>query len=146
MNKIEDTKKYFIQKHGEPGVKIENGVKVRFINSELSIFEKLIEVMSKASEILNYPLNDSHIKVLCDFSKCEIETNKQYAIAKIERLIKEWENKVNFGKKNMIKLLKSFEEFSSSEDYDPRTIMNLFVEHIKSRKLSHKENYKTLFI
>ncbi len=145
MDKIEETKKYFIEKYGEPSVKIENGVKVRFINAELSIFEKLIDVVTKASEIVDYPLNDVHIKVLCDFAMREIETNKQYAIAKIERLIKEWNNNVNFGKKNMVKLLKSFEEFSSSKNYDPRTIMNLFVEHIKSRKFSHKENYKTLF-
>lgn len=142
--KIEETKKYLIEKFGEPKAEVRNGMKYRFENVELKNFDKLINLFQELTNSFKIELKKEHIDVICDFAKTEVQPNVVNVINKLERYAKEKESKINFGKKPLTNLLNCFEQYKNDKNYKPTYIMNYFVKHLKCTNIYHKENFKSM--
>lgn len=144
MNKIEETRKFFIEKYGEPYEKMVDGRKYRFINVELQNFDKLTKLFQEVAASFEIGLKEELIAVICDFAKAEVQPNVVNVINKMERLAKERKNKINFGKKPFTRLLQSLEDFYNGESYCEKYIMNIFVKELRCANIYHKNNFTNI--
>ena len=143
MDKIEETRKYLIEKYGEPVEKIlPDGKKYSFVNMDLKNFDNLIMVFKKLTMMYNVELKSEHINVLCDFAKTGVQQNVENVVKKLNRYIKDKERNVGFGRKPFLRLLNELEELYNDEKYNTNCIMDIFVNCTKCADVRKKENFR----
>jgi len=144
MNKIEETKAYLIKEHGEPVDKIVDGRRYRYENVELQNFEKLLQLLDKASEIVNFELTETHKNAICDFVRYENPMDVEIVIDKLQSMIKQWNKKVGFLRGNFKKMFNKIEEDVTGLKYNPKNVMSYFVEYLRCSQYSNKATYRSL--
>jgi len=143
MDKITETREFLIKKYGEPVEKIlPDGKKYSYVNMDLKNFDNLISVMKKLSLAYKTELKTEHINILCDFAKLGVQQNVENVIKKLNRYVKEKENKVGFGKKPFLRLLKELEEYYNNDRYNANYVMDIFVNCTRCADIRKKENFR----
>lgn len=144
MDKIKETQEFLIKKFGAPVEKMLDGRKYRYVNIDLDNFNELMDLCHTLSIKIDTPLNETHIAAICDFAKNEVQPNVRNVNKTLNRIIKELDLGMHFGRKMFKDLLNDLETFYNSEKYSPYYTMNLFVKNIKCSKFSHKDTLKTI--
>ena len=142
MTKIDLTRKFFIEKYGEPKVEIKDGKKYRFVNTYLENFDKMMDVVFKLAKQYDILLTENQIDVFCDFAMNDVQPNIENVAKKLGRYIAVGNEKVNNGKKAFTKLLTRFEEFKDEDNYSPYYTMHYFVEYFRCSDIRNRGNLR----
>lgn len=109
MDLINKTREYFIERSGESCVKIENGLKHRYINTDLNNFDKLIECLKKAFEICGLEFKEDVKQAICEFAKAETPDKMENINKKLEKLIANWQKGKAIRQKDFVEMIKELE-------------------------------------
>lgn len=121
---IEETKKYLIEKHGEPIVKQENGCTIRTINTYLDSFTRFIDSLEKLIDTLEITNIDSQMRLICEYAKDAEYLDLDYINTKLKAM----QRNLDKGKKSnaLNQLFEDLHEISNNPKTDPRTVMKYF--------------------
>ena len=142
MTKIDLTRKFFIEKYGEPKVEIKDGKKYRFVNTYLENFDKMMDVVFKLAKQYDILLTENQIDVFCEFAMNDVQPNIENVANKLGKYIAVGNEKINNGKKAFCRLLTRFEEFKKEDNYSPYYTMHYFVEYYRCSDVNNRGNLR----
>jgi len=135
--KINEVKQYFIDKYGAPSVQKIGQYTYKTINAELSAFDKFIKSIIKCSEVVGLINIEKQINIFCEYAKQENAANLEILAKRIETLIKQFSNRVNFDRNNFKIMMIDIGKIVENKNFDPRTISNYFSKYLKIRSLTY---------
>jgi len=80
---------------------------------------------------------EKQINIFCEYAKQENAANLEILAKRIETLIKQFSNRVNFDRNNFKIMMIDIGKIVENKNFDPRTISNYFSKYLKIRSLTY---------
>ena len=135
--KIEEVRKYFIEKYGEPSEKKVNGYTYKTINQDLDCFNRFISAFTSCAEALKIDNIEKQINAICEFAKNSNPINLEIFAKKLERIEKEFHKGVGYSRKPFRTMIDEIGKMCQSKDFDPNCLTNLFSQYLKVKSVSY---------
>lgn len=131
FEKIEETRKYFIEKYGEPSVKKIGNMTYKTLNQDLEAFDKFIDAILKTVELTGLKDVEKQVGIICEYAKTANPVNMQAITYKLSQNNNQLGKGYSFTKKSFVKMFEEIGEIADKKDFNPNLIANYFSTFLK---------------
>lgn len=140
---IEETRNYYIEKHGKPIETKMGSFTYKFVNGHLEAFDRLINSMSSLVDRIDIFISEKLVVALCEYCKLEQPENLNRIADKLNSIMMEMNKKVNFSKSKFLNLIKELSDVIEDKNFNPNAISNYFSYYLNVKFIGNEKfNYR----